>query len=422
MIYFLSALYFFLIFENVFRFITYLNFWDEITLFIVLFFTLTRRRKIQIEKKKGKIIQLILLVIIVGIIGNLLHPNIQNHKSVIVKDIISFFKFPILLLCLLNTMREWPKSKRNKLLEFCNYISKAAIIAELMFAIIGYLVPLGVYSNDTRFLKSYRFFFSHETYLVASLVFCISMLILEDKKKNIVYVYLACVLLFLTQRYKGFAMIAIIILLINVQDNTLKRIIEYNWKSSVKIRLVLPIASIICIILYSVFISKFRMYLKWGMTSARIALYTTAVKIASNYFPIGSGFGTFASYLSGKYYSNIYYMYGISRIEGLRVDNYRFISDAFWPGVLGQFGVLGAILYSLIIIKLIKLNYSYITENNKMLSVTLLWIYAIIASFMETYFSNTTGVTFALILTLYIGIDYRDSDKNLIQQRQESNH
>jgi hypothetical protein len=39
--------------------------------------------------------------------------------------------------------------------------------------------------------------------------------------------------------------------------------------------------------------------------------------------------------------SPIYFEYGLSRIWGLSPDNPRFVMDAFWPHIIGQFGLLG---------------------------------------------------------------------------------
>lgn len=83
---------------------------------------------------------------------------------------------------------------------------------------------------------------------------------------------------------------------------------------------------------------------------ARPALYYTAWEILKDYFPFGSGFGTFASHASGVYYSRLYYDYGIFNIYGLQSDGYNFVSDTYFP-VLAQFGVVGVWLFFLFIWK-----------------------------------------------------------------------
>jgi hypothetical protein len=77
------------------------------------------------------------------------------------------------------------------------------------------------------------------------------------------------------------------------------------------------------------------------MKVARNAMYATSVRLALDYFPIGVGFGLFGGFGSQMYYSPIYYDYGLSKIWGLSPEFSRFMMDAFWPHVLGQFGFLG---------------------------------------------------------------------------------
>lgn len=75
-------------------------------------------------------------------------------------------------------------------------------------------------------------------------------------------------------------------------------------------------------------------------TSARSLLMQDGVDIAFNCFPFGSGFASFATYMSGAYYSPLYYEYGLNSVWGLMPANPSFVSDSFWPAVIAQFGFL----------------------------------------------------------------------------------
>lgn len=78
---------------------------------------------------------------------------------------------------------------------------------------------------------------------------------------------------------------------------------------------------------------------------ARNVLYATSVRIASDRVPLGTGFGTFATWGSRLDYSPVYERYGISRVWGLSKKNPRFIMDTFWPAIVGETGVVGLIAY-----------------------------------------------------------------------------
>ena len=77
---------------------------------------------------------------------------------------------------------------------------------------------------------------------------------------------------------------------------------------------------------------------------ARPVLYATGFLILLDFFPFGSGLGSFATYASEKYYSGVYYYYGIDKVWGLSPSYSNFICDAYIPS-LAQFGVVGLILF-----------------------------------------------------------------------------
>jgi hypothetical protein len=78
---------------------------------------------------------------------------------------------------------------------------------------------------------------------------------------------------------------------------------------------------------------------------ARVALYVGSVAIARDYFPLGAGLGRFGSWISREQYSDLYHQYGLDRVHGLRENNPRFVTDTFWPQILGETGVIGTIGY-----------------------------------------------------------------------------
>lgn len=136
---------------------------------------------------------------------------------------------------------------------------------------------------------------------------------------------------------------------------------------------------------------------------ARPALYYTAWEIMKDYFPFGSGFGTFASYASGVYYSRLYHDYGISYIYGLQPDGYYFVSDTYFP-VLAQFGVVGVWLFLLFMWKRIKNSWKvYKCGDTKqmMLMKFLIIIYFLIESTSDSTLIQNRGVVMMFILALY---------------------
>jgi hypothetical protein len=86
---------------------------------------------------------------------------------------------------------------------------------------------------------------------------------------------------------------------------------------------------------------------------ARFALYVTSLSVFTDYLPFGSGFGSFATYTSGVYYSDIYTQYGIDGVWGLSKSFHSFVADTYYPS-LAQFGVVGVLLHILFWIYIIR--------------------------------------------------------------------
>ncbi|MFA5146590.1 MAG: hypothetical protein WC515_04375 [Candidatus Omnitrophota bacterium] len=81
---------------------------------------------------------------------------------------------------------------------------------------------------------------------------------------------------------------------------------------------------------------------------ARNVLYSTSLRLAKDFFPFGSGLGTFGGWVAALYYSPIYAIYGIDNVLGLERGG-KFLTDTFWPYIVGQFGYLGLACYLWII-------------------------------------------------------------------------
>lgn len=75
----------------------------------------------------------------------------------------------------------------------------------------------------------------------------------------------------------------------------------------------------------------------------RIALYAGSVAIARDELPLGGGIGRFGSHLSREDYSPLYARYGLDEIGLLAADDPSAATDAFWPMVLGETGLIGLV-------------------------------------------------------------------------------
>ena len=110
---------------------------------------------------------------------------------------------------------------------------------------------------------------------------------------------------------------------------------------------VIFIALLIAVVIVVVW-QRFDIYYMSGWNNAALArpmTYKTSLEILQDYFPFGSGMGTFATNAAWKYYSPLYYDYHLNNIWGLD-EGGGFICDAFYPS-LAQYGVVGVVLFCL---------------------------------------------------------------------------
>lgn len=87
----------------------------------------------------------------------------------------------------------------------------------------------------------------------------------------------------------------------------------------------------------------------------RMRTYIISYEIAKDYFPFGSGPATFASKGSMENYSHIYSDYGLDGVYGFEeFGDIFFYNDTYWAQVIGQYGVVGLVLFAFIIFYLFR--------------------------------------------------------------------
>ena len=145
-------------------------------------------------------------MLFIGIVGNVMYGYMPS-VSVIGRDIIGTFKFFIIYLVGIRII-----VKNNIRLNSKKIISTAKIIITVIFVfgIVNLLVNTGI-ADEVRYgLRSYKFIYSHYTYLVYNEVLLYSILATEDKR-NAVFKIMSLLSIAATFRTKGFITIAFIL-------------------------------------------------------------------------------------------------------------------------------------------------------------------------------------------------------------------
>ena len=232
-------------------------------------------------------------------------------------------------------------------------------------------------------IHPYQFLFNHPTALVFAAVVSICLLNATEKNnENIFYLLTLSLIIILSMRTKGIAFVAVFIFM------------KYGgiWLKRVKILYGFGI----CVAILAASYSKLMMYASWS-DSGREMLYVGAFDLMVRCFPFGSGFGTYASHLSGRYQSGVYsfiYHYQFWNSDGTAT---AVLGDAGIPYYIGQFGFIGVFLMIFAVYRMLKVIVVRIKGNN--LSLFLLWIYLAIALTSEAILI-TYGIELAVILAV----------------------
>lgn len=247
----------------------------------------------------------------------------------------------------------------------------------------------GVFRAEIRYgLRSIQLFYSHPTVFCGCCVLLIVILLSIRDWVNGSERYFAALLLMTcsTLRSKAIGIafaIAFIYYIVHIRKK--------------KISLKTAVLLVPAVILIGWEQIEFYFFSSIQSGSARYQLLAKSILIANDCFPLGAGFASFGSYYSSVYYSPLYAMYGISNVYGLSQEMSAFISDSFWPMILGQFGWLGvacygAALFALFICVQRVRTYSKAFYTSGLSAL----VYLLITSMAESAFVHPLAIPFAV--------------------------
>lgn len=369
--------------EYISGFFSYL---DEIVglLGIVLFFVRGLRTNRLVMKKRSFNKWLpIVGFICVGLLGNFIF---QYQKTgLVIQDLYTNLKFFLTILTGYELFKHINYNiyckKYAKYYRFISYI----LFALTIFDLVTHYFPI----QDMRYgMRCEQLFYEHSTYMAASMLFLISLLTAFYEKKNNYAIAVLGLCILTTLRSKaigGVVLFYILFWLIIVNKTKLK------WW-------------------HYLIIGFGGLYIAWGQLSfyyiglkglsARSVMTQTSFQILLDYFPIGTGFGTYASHSASVNYSPVYVKYGFESFYELRNSAIgTFFDDTFWPIIIGQTGFIGLLLY----IYLLRNVYKLVKDlSNKYIyfycAGLFIFGYLIVSSTSEPAFNNSIAVPFALLL------------------------
>ena len=340
-----------------------------------------------------KVLAFLGALVVLGIASNVVSSVTFDAKPILI-DVFTCVKFPLALLCSTFVFRE----SRSIAILF-EAEAKVALAVMAVFGILNLFVEIGGFGVDPRygFRASFRFFFGHPENLNMAIVGLVIAL-LPHFKQNTKWIVLALFVMALSLRSKAFAFAAITAFFL------------IAWQNSGRIK-----GYQIFVALIAAFLVGYDQ-LNYYFTldgAARNELTRVGVIVANRFFPFGSGFATYASSITADpaYYSSLYYQYGLYTVDGLAPGKASYLSDTFWPILVGQFGWFGAVLFSLMLAALFLFVYRVGTLSGQRLACILCFAYLLIESTAASAFFHPCAVYLAVCLGLIL-YDYRKMENH----------
>lgn len=387
----------------------FLGFFDEFVALIFLIFSLKIvlfTKQITLYKNEKYIFVLLVVLGVLGLLSNwvsYLH-GYKTDINAIIGDFINVYKAFIVYFGIRLLSSEF---KASKIIAHIAKYSKWLFVLVVLILFLD--IALHIFPTNSRYgLRTRELFFHHPSRY--SFAFAFTFLILYYQYiKTAKWVLLVILLIGLTSlrvKYFGFVFIAYFLLYHR----------DLLYKISLKLVFVLiGVAFLIMSVLFkdqlSLYFSLSQIRTGWS----RGIILITSFDIGNDFFPLGTGFGTYSSYFSGKYYSWVYDKYHISNVWGISRSFWSFIADQFWPMVLGQFGYFGLLAYFAIvyqyIVLFLKLLKNKAKKNSIFMFVALLgMLLLLIDSSSDAIFTQNRAVVLFMLFALFINLQTENSE------------
>jgi len=331
--------------------------------------------------KKG--IVFLMLVCVAGLLGNALY-GLQPEFFAVAVDLLTCTKFFVAFwsLAVLASYYDLRGAYRA-----CVFLSKAFVSVLFVLMLINQVVDIGM-SIGSRFgIKCFLFLSAHTSNFAASIV-CALALLMGDARRNRWYILLALLLLCSTMRFKaiGFAVVVAIELLF-FRDRT---------------RLTAGFVFVAIFAASFAAVGQIDAYYL-DENTARSVLSRQSLTVANWFFPLGSGFASYGSFVTLAHYVDLYDALGFGEIYGLTRADPSYLADSFWPIVIGQFGFIGSALFVALVVAFLQSILKRQREKGSYFWAALaIPTYLLIASTSEPAFFNAYAVSLALALALVL--------------------
>lgn len=350
-------------------------------LYIVL--CLFKRKRVKIYKLERVIVVLYSLVIILTGISSLISRSQTLFYSLV--DMLIYLKFIVMYFVARFMVTD--KKTYEDIFVSLSFIVKVIVSIMALFILHDlFFEPITTIPEYRYGLPSFQLCFGHATGLAIASFICFSIMTVSQgikyERNTEAFILLSLFVCFMSLRSKAMASSVCALLL-------------YIYFAKLNIKKLWPAGVGSVVVTVALGMNKFKNYFQFNgvrdLTSERELLLIDSLELGKKLFPFGTGFGTFGSAVTMNTYSKYYGLLGYENIFGLSRENPWFISDTFWPIIIGQGGFISALLFVAVIVCFIVLILKKLDGNRYFLTVGLsIFVYQIISTLAEPAFFHPT--------------------------------
>ena len=332
-----------------------------------------------------------------GLYGNIRF-GIQDVHSAIYLDIVSHFKYALLYLGVTSAARKqrWNMEEAARIPVL---LAKGYLIVLFVFGVLNIFVDLGMYAGIRYGLRNYAFIFGTPGIVTNTVLYIIMLLLLDaalhEERSNKGFLLMAIAVLIMVIRSRSLILAATALVLF--ESFVLEK------KQNMRLR-ILAIAIIGGFIGYP----QYQNYFVNGVTAnrgtaPRQLFWQGGLRLFKEYFPYGTGFGTFGSSTAATNYSSLYYILEFNTITGMQPTNTMYLNDTFWPMIFTQLGLIGMIPYILLLVIIFYDIYRNAKRSGNLYIRFAAYLYianVLFSSIQSSYPCNNSMVMMTFIATL----------------------
>lgn len=373
---------------------TVFNYLDEILGVISGFYILKKIKTVGHNKHVRTILYCLICTAFLGLLSNLTSGVKTNIFGAFI-DCFGVIKNHLIFISTIFILNDKGKDKIFKAL----YPITVIVVYICFFCGIINLFASTPWSYDVRYgINSFEFFFSNPAALGQLMIVALAVFDNVESKLNL-HKVIALVVMILTLRSGIMAIVFIYMVLTLFMKHT-KKIRWYH----------------IVLLGIGAFAVGFGMIKEYYLSrnTLRYTLLHYGIVVSKRFFPLGSGFATYGSQMAYDYYSPLYYEFGFDNMWGLNKTYGGMVNDNYWPMVLAQIGIIGAMAQ---VILLIAEFLIVITQHRKSIDrrmAQVLFLNLVISTMASANLTGVAGTVCYFALGLLLSCKINITNKEVI--------